>query len=42
MLRLMQLLKNKREAVTAAVDDEWWLMVEANCVHNPDWDKLSV
>lgn len=38
----MQLLKNKREAVTAGVDDEWWLMVEANCVHNPDWDKLSV
>lgn len=25
----MQLLKNKREAVTTAVSDEWWLMVEA-------------
>lgn len=38
----MQLLKNKREAVTPAVSDEWWLMVEANYVHNPGWNKLSV
>lgn len=42
MLRLKQLLKNKREAVPAAVSDEWWLMVEANYVHNPGWNTLSV
>lgn len=42
MLRLMQLLKNKREAFATAVSDEWWLMIHTNCISNPDWSKLSV
>lgn len=42
VLRLMQLLKNKREAVATAVSDEWWLMIHTNYISNSEGSKLSV
>lgn len=42
VLRLMLLLKNKREGVAAAVSDEWWLTIHTNYIINSDWSKLSV
>lgn len=42
VFRLMQLLKNKREAVAIAVSEEWWLMIHAKYINNPNWSKMSV